>query len=153
MVSPCVERLLAQLESSFHRLKDLTVEGRQKQNELNIKCLQIMRAIIHNEIVNIHPDLKDRQPPLYRKHCRQRIHPLQNSIQNMGNAVTRVLPLLSHPSKEVVCEVLAFLKAMFYSGNRHVQEGMNSVFDTREETVFKILGSLLQDAAIMLNER
>lgn len=71
----------------------------------------------------------------------------------MGNAVTRVLPLLSHPSKEVVCEVLAFLKAMFYSGNRHVQEGMNSVFDTREETVFKILGSLLQDAAIMLNER
>lgn len=71
----------------------------------------------------------------------------------MGNAVTRVLPLLSHPNDDIIGEVLAFLKAMFYSGNRHVQEGMNTVFDTREETVFKIIGSLLQDAAIMLNER
>ena len=120
---------------------------------LDIKSLQIMRAIIHKEIVNIDPDLKDRNPPQYRKRCRSRIHPLQNSIQDMGNAVSRVLPLLSHPSEEIIHEVLAFLKAMFYSGNRHVQEGLNTVFDRREETVFKITRSLLQKAAIMLNER
>ena len=153
VVSPCVERLLAQLDSSFHRLKDLDIESRRKQNELDIKSLQIMRAIIHKEIVNIDPDLKDTDPSHYRKRCRSRIHPLQNSIQDMGNAVTRVLPLLSHPNEDISREVLAFLKAMFYSGNRHVQEGMNTVFDTREETVFKIIGSLLQKAAIMLNER
>ena len=153
VVSPSVERLLAQLESSFHRLKDLDVESRRKQNELDIKSLQIMRAIIHKEIVNIDPDLKDTNPSDYRKRCRSRIHPLQNSIQDMGNAVTRVLPLLSHPSEGVIREVLAFLKAMFYSGNRHVQKGMNTVFEVREETVFKIIGSLLQNAAVMLNER
>ena len=120
---------------------------------LNIKSLQIMRAIIHKEIANIDPDLKDRNPPHYRKRCKSRIYPLQNSIQDMGNAVTRVLPLLSYPSEEIIREVLAFLKAIFYSGNRHVQEGLNTVFDTREETVFKIIGSLLQKAATMLNER
>ena len=148
-----MERFLAQLESSFYRLKDLTEEDRRKQYELDIKSLQIMRAIIHKEIVNIDPDLKDRDPIHYRKRCRSKIHPIQNSIQDMRNAVSRVLPLLLHPSEEVTCEVLAFLKAMFYSGNRHVQEGMNVVFQTREETIFKTMGSLLTNAAIMFNER
>ena len=120
---------------------------------LDIKSLQIMRAIIHKEIVNIDPDLKDRNPPHYRKRCKSRIHPLQNSIQDMGNAVSRVLPLLSHPSEEIIHELLAFFKAMFYSGNRHVQEGLNTIFDTREETVFKIIRSLLQKAATLLSER
>ena len=112
-----------------------------------------MRAIIHNEIVNIDPDLKDRDPIHYRKRCRSRIHPIQNSIQDIRKAVSCVLPLLSHPNEEVICEVLAFLKAMFYSGNRHVQEGMNIVFKTREETIFKTMGCFLQNAAILFNDR
>ena len=128
-------------------------DDRRKQNELDIKSLQIMRAIIHNEIVNIDPNLKDRSPPDYRKHCKLRIHPIQDSIQDMRNAVSRVLPLLSHPSDQVVCEVLAFLKAMLFSGNHHVQEGLNVVFDTREETLFRTMGSLFQNAAIAFDER
>lgn len=109
--------------------------------------------MIHNEKVKIHPDLKDISPQLYRDRCQSKVQPIQDSIQDMGNAVSRVLPLLAHPSEEVVCEVLAFLKAMLYSGNRHVQEGMNVVFDTREETLFKIMGRLFHNAAITFEER
>ena len=153
MVRPCVERLLAQLEFSFDQLNDLEEEDRRRQDELDVKSLQIMRAIIHNEIVNIDPDLKENSPPGYRKRCISRVHPIQNAIQNLGNAVSRIVPLLSHPNDEIVREVLAFLKAMLYSGNHHVQEGMNTVFETREERLFTTMVSLLQNAAITFNER
>lgn len=153
VVRPCVERLLAQLEYSFSELTDLEEEERRKQDELDVKCLQIMRAIIHNEIVNIDPDLKENSAPGYRKRCVSKVQPIQNSIQDLGNAVSRVVPLLSHSNDEIVREVLAFLKAMLYSGNSHVQEGLNTVFDTREERLFTTMVSLLKNAAITFNER
>ena len=150
---PCVERLLAQLQYSFNELMDLEEEDRRRQDELDINCLQIMRAIIHNEIINIDPNLKEESPAGYRKRCVLRVQPIQNSIQDLGNAVSRIVPLLSHPNDEIVREVLAFLKAMLYSGNRHVQEGLNTVFDTREERLFTTMVDLLQNAAITFNER
>ena len=153
VVRPCVERLLAQLEHSFTQLTDLEEEERRRQDDLDIKCLQIMRAIIHNEIVNIDPDLKENSPPGYRKRCMSNVQPIQNSIQDLGNAVARVVPLLSHTNDEIVREVLAFLKAMLYSGNSHVQEGLNVVFDTREERLFTTMASLLKNAAVSFNER
>ena len=153
VVRPCVERLLAQLEYSFSQFTDLEEEERRRQDELDIKCLQIMRAIIHNEIVNIDPDLKEDSPPGYKKRCIAKVQPIQNSIQDLGNAVSRVVPLLSHSNDEIVREVLAFLKAMLYSGNSHVQEGLNTVFDTREERLFTTMVSLLKNAAITFNER
>ena len=153
VVRPHVERLLAQLEYSFDHFQDLEEEDRRKQDELDIKCLQIMRAIIHNEIMNIDPNLKENSPTAYRKRCTSRIQPIQNSIQDRGNAVSRIVPLLSHSSDEIVREVLAFLKAMLYSGNRHVQEGLNTVFDTREERLFTTMTSLLQNSAITFIER
>ena len=148
-----MERLLAQLECSFNQLRFLKGDERRRQNELEIKSLQIMRAMIHNEIINADPDLKDRAPQLFRNHCQLRVQPIQDSIQNMGNAVARLLPLLSHPSDDVVCEVLAFLKALLYSGNHHIQEGMSIILDTREETIFKTMESLLRNAAITFDER
>jgi inositol 1,4,5-triphosphate receptor type 1 len=148
-----VERLLAQLQYSFSQLTDLEEEDRRKQDELDIKCLQIMRAIIHNEIVNIDPELKENSPPGYRKRCVSKVQPIQNSIQDLDNAVSRIVPLLSHSNDEIVREVLAFLKAMLYSGNSHVQEGMNTVFDTREERLFTTMASLLKNSAFTFNER
>ena len=153
VVRLCVERLLAQLQYSFDQLKFLEEEDRRRQDELDIKCLQIMRAIIHNEIVNIDPNLKENSASGYRKRCISRVQPIQNSIQDRGNAVSRVVPLLSHPNDEIVREVLAFLKAMLYSGNRHVQEGLNTVFDTREERLFTTMAGLLQNAAITFKEK
>ena len=150
-----MESLLDQLEYSSSQLSDLKDEDRCRQNELDIKCLQLLRAIIHNEIVKIHPDLKDESPQLYRDRCKSEVQPLQKSIQDKKNAVSRVLSLLDHPSEQVVCEVLAFLKAMLYSGNHHVQEGMNRYLehDTREETLFKIMSSLFRNASITFDER
>lgn len=149
-----MERLLAQLQFSFSNLQELDDdEERQRQDELDIKCLQIMRAIIHNEIVTIDPNLEEDSPTGYRKRCVNRVQPIQNSIQDLGNAVSRVVPMLSHANDEIVREVLAFLKAMLFSGNRHVQEGLNTVFDTREERLFITMVNLLQNSAITFNER
>ncbi len=92
-------------------------------------------------------------PPDYHKRCGVRVHPLQNAIQNMDNAVSRVVPMLSHPNDAIVREVLAFLKTIFFSGNPHVQKGMKHLLDTREERLFSTIQSLLQNAAITFNER
>ena len=148
-----MRRLLAQLKVSFDQLGNLEEEDRRRQDELDIKSLQIMRAAIHNEIVNIDPELKQTSPHSYRKQCMSRVQPVQNAIQDMGNAVSFVIPLLSHPNGEIVREVLAFLKAMLYSGNSHVQKGLNVVFDTREEKLFTTMASLLQNAAITFTEK
>lgn len=128
-------------------------EDRRNQDELDIKCLQILRAIIHNEIIKIDPTLKENSPSGYRKRCISKVHPIQNSIQDHGNAVSRIVPLLSHQNDEIVREVLAFLEAMLYSGNRHIQKGLNSVFDTREERLFTTMASLLQNSANTFKER
>ena len=45
----------------------LTEAERHLQYELVIQCLQILRAIIHNEIKNIDHELKDRDPKLFRR--------------------------------------------------------------------------------------
>ncbi len=152
-MSPSVERLLRQLEISFNGLGSLTEKERERQDQLDIKCLQIMRAIIHNEVVHIDAQLLEDSPPDYHKRCGVRVHPLQNAIQNMDNAVSRVVPMLSHPNDAIVREVLAFLKVIFFSGNPHVQKGMKHLLDTREERLFSTIQSLLQAFAITFNER
>ncbi len=40
---------------------------RQRQDELDIRCLQILRAMIHNQIMLIDPELKERNPAGFRK--------------------------------------------------------------------------------------
>ena len=154
LVRSCTERLLAQLEISFNvEIEDLSESERSKQDTLDIRCLQIMRTIIHNEVMHIDPELKERSPSGYRKRCISRLHPIQNTIQDFGNAVSRVVPLLSHPNDEIVREVLAFMKVMLYSGNRHVQEGMEYILETREERLFTMMQSLLQHAATTFSEK
>lgn len=152
-MSDNVERLLRQLEISFNGLESLSEKERERQDALDIKCLQIMRAIIHNEIVHIDPQLLEDSPPDYHKRCVSRVHPLQNGIQDFDNAVSRVVPMLSHPNDAIIREVLAFLKATFFSGNPHVQRGMKHLLDTREERLFSTIQDLLQNAAVTFNER
>lgn len=151
-VSEVVEQLLRQLEISFKNFESLTEKQRERQDKLDIKCLQIMRAIIHNEIVRINPQLLEDSPPDYRNRCVEKVHPLQNAIQDFDNAVSRVIPMLSHPNDAIVCEVLAFLKAIFFSGNRHVQQGMKHLLDTREERLFTTVQALLKNSATSFNE-
>ena len=52
---------------SFGQLEDMEEKERQRQVELDIKSLQILRAIIHNEIMHIDPNLKEDSPSAFRK--------------------------------------------------------------------------------------
>ena len=52
---------------SFGQLEDMEEKERQRQVELDIKSLQILRAIIHNEIMHIDPNLKEESPAAFRK--------------------------------------------------------------------------------------
>lgn len=64
-----------------------------------------------------------------------------------------MIPLLSHRNDDIVREVLAFLKAIMFSGNRHVQEGMEHLLSTREEHLFTTMQKLLTYAAVTHRER
>ena len=75
---------------SFRKLKDLDETERQRQDELDVKTLRILRAIVHNEIVNIDPELYEGDPPGYRRRCINKVQPLQNKLQSFGNAMSRV---------------------------------------------------------------
>jgi len=52
---------------SFGQLEEMEEKDRQRQVELDIKSLQILRAIIHNEIMHIDPKLKEENPASFRK--------------------------------------------------------------------------------------
>jgi len=51
---------------SFGQL-EMEEKERQHQVELDVKSLQILRAIIHNEIMHIVPNLKEENPAQFRK--------------------------------------------------------------------------------------
>ena len=66
----------------------------------------------------------------------------------------QVLPLLSHPNDAITNEVLSLLKALLFSGNEVVQEGLQDfVKDTREEYLFANLKKKLDNAAECYKER
>ena len=52
---------------SFRLLDEMDEKERRSQIELDVKSLQILRAIIHNEIMHSDPNLKEDNPPLFRK--------------------------------------------------------------------------------------
>lgn len=82
--------LLLFVRISFRKLKDLDDTERQKQDELDIETLRILRAIVHNEIVNIDPELYEADPAAYRRRCVNKVQPVQNKLQSFGNVVARV---------------------------------------------------------------
>ena len=124
-------------------------------------CISTVNHIIHmyklyiytHVYIHTHTHKQERSSAGYRKRCISKLHPLQNTIQDFGNAIARVVPLLSHSNGAIVREVLAFLKAMLYSGNRHVQEGMEYLLETRQERLFTTMRSLLQQAAATFTEK
>ena len=65
----------------------------------------------------------------------------------------QIIPLLSHPNDEIMREVLAFLKAILFAGNRHVQQGLEYLLHTREDGLFTTMQGLLRNAAITHRER
>ena len=53
---------------SLSRLEQGLAEAeRRRQDQVDVKSLQILRAIIYNQIIQIDPELKERDPPEYRE--------------------------------------------------------------------------------------
>uniref|UniRef100_A0A1I8G215 RIH_assoc domain-containing protein n=1 Tax=Macrostomum lignano TaxID=282301 RepID=A0A1I8G215_9PLAT len=107
---------------------------RIEQEILDVKCLQLLRGAVHNEIVK-QPDNVD-SDEYKRRVASSRIAQVQNAV-NGHQAMLKVLPNLVKPSDNIAREVLNFLAAMLYNGNADVQESMYEYFNsTREEKFF-----------------
>ena len=63
------------------------------------------------------------------------------------------MPLLSHPSEEIVYEVLALLKVLLECGNKEVQAGLTSLISAKEHTLFPTLQRMLKQSAVTYRER
>ena len=63
------------------------------------------------------------------------------------------MSLLSHPSDEIVYEVLALLKVLLESGNKDVQKGLTSLISAREHRLFPTLQRMLKQSAVAYRER
>ena len=57
--------------SSNKNLEDLDERERQRQDKMNIRYLQLLRALIHNQIIFVDNDLKEegQDPALYRTYA------------------------------------------------------------------------------------
>ncbi|ELT92253.1 hypothetical protein CAPTEDRAFT_194612, partial [Capitella teleta] len=124
---------------------------RVNQEVLDIKCLQLLRAIIHNEVVKL-PDDWENDLKANRKQLK-RIIDSQNAL-NDHMALLKVLPHLSKTGDDIVREVLAFLAAMLFGGNEDVQRSLIDYFlGTREENFFFALKNRMQLSALATKER
>ena len=64
-----------------------------------------------------------------------------------------VIPLLSHPNERVSREALALMKALLYSGNKNVQEGIIiAMRGSREEKLFANLKTRLEISGLNYKE-
>ena len=118
-VTPHLTTLVRQWDASRKIAGTLRTKARDAMRRVDVKTLQVTRAIIHNEMK------------------RQRDHkPLQDQIVGAG-AVLAVAYMLSSPRDDVVREALSLLVAILDGGNRLGQQSFESHFlSTREETFF-----------------
>lgn len=63
------------------------------------------------------------------------------------------MPLLSLRNEELAYEVLAFLKAILYSGNPHIQKAWEKEVKVWGERLFYTMQKLLHTAAFTYRER
>ncbi|KAI0237949.1 hypothetical protein LSAT2_011439, partial [Lamellibrachia satsuma] len=143
-------KLIRQLAISAGNTQ-LSEKDRLDQEVLDIKCLQLLRGLIHNETVilpeNWELDIKGNSKQL------QRIENLQNAL-NEHEVVLMVLPHLSTQSDSLVREVLAFLVAMLYGGNEAVQGNFADYFlGTREEKFFFAIKNRMLMSTVATKEK
>lgn len=143
------------MESFFHRIAASSVPSseieRLEQENLDVKCLQLLRALIHNEIVKLPGDwLSD--PKSFTK-ILKKIEGVQNAL-NSYEAVLQVLSHLAKNNSDIVREVLAFQAAMLFGGNEKVQESLIEYFlGTREEKFFLAVKTRMQLSSLSIKER
>ncbi|XP_071092410.1 inositol 1,4,5-trisphosphate-gated calcium channel ITPR3-like isoform X4 [Haliotis cracherodii] len=128
-------KLIEELSISLD-YKRLTEAARQEMDDLNIKCLQVLRALVHNEERKLPEDWETRTTETKILRSLKLIACVQNFYECNG-AMKKSLPHLASRNDEIAKEVLGFLCIMLFNANQQVQESMLKYFlSTREEVFF-----------------
>jgi inositol 1,4,5-triphosphate receptor type 1 len=116
-----IKSLVRALEISHKYHDSITARDQERQERLDMRCLQLLRAVLHNEIKLGNEDsLED----------------LQDKLADT-KAILPVASMLSMADDNVVREALALLVTMLLDGNKKAQTSFEEHFlDTREETFF-----------------
>ncbi|KAL4219957.1 hypothetical protein ACF0H5_020368 [Mactra antiquata] len=144
------EKLVRQLAIST-TLTNMNEKERIEQLDLDIKCMQLLRGLLHNEIIKLPEDFENDV-----KACKKQlkiIEDVQNAL-NHYESIDGTLEHLSRPNDDVVRELLAFLAALLFNGNEEVQTSMFEFFTgTREETFFFAIKLRMSLSTIATRER
>ncbi|XP_060075349.1 inositol 1,4,5-trisphosphate receptor type 1-like [Ylistrum balloti] len=143
------KKLLEQLQISQESIR----QGLAHTEELDIKCMQILRAIIHNEERKLPEDWDTRAADQKIKKQLLYIKEVQNAV-NVHGFVEKVLPHVARRSDLIAREVLAFMSLMLFNANRDVQKSMLDFFlSTREEVFFMAVRDRMQISTNSIKEK
>ncbi|KAK3085572.1 hypothetical protein FSP39_005468 [Pinctada imbricata] len=147
-------KLLHQLEISAAVIrKGQSVPSNSSQEDLDIKCLQILRALVHNEERRLPDDWDTKTADAKIKKQLAAIKDVQTAI-NSHDFVNKVLPHIARRSDVICREVLAFLSIMLFNANRDVQKSMLDYFlSTREEVFFMAVRDRMQISTNTIKEK
>ncbi|CAC5357472.1 unnamed protein product [Mytilus coruscus] len=147
-----VGKLLQQLEISADLFKN-SAGAAAEYDDLDIKCLQILRACIHNEERKLPEDMDSRAGESSVKRQLEHVKDVQNAVNN-HDFVRKVLPHIARRNDALVREVLAMISGMLFNANRHVQKCMLEYFlSTREELFFMALRERMVIASNSIKEK
>nr|XP_034327562.1 inositol 1,4,5-trisphosphate receptor type 2 isoform X16 [Crassostrea gigas] len=146
------EKLIKQLSISSQLSRShLTEKEKLEQVDLDVKCLQLLRGLIHNEIVKL-PNEWETESSSHRRQLKA-IEDVQNAL-NHYNVVTSTLDHLNSTQDSVVRETLGFLASLLFNGNEDVQNSLIAYFTgTREETFFFAIKSRIHMSALATREK
>ncbi|XP_062518427.1 inositol 1,4,5-trisphosphate receptor type 1-like isoform X2 [Corticium candelabrum] len=146
-------KLVEQLHISYSNpdLGRMSEAERLQQEQTSIASLQVLRAIIHNQIKQL-PDDESGHSKAYVKGLK-RVRLVQDAL-NAFEAPLKIIPLLSDSNDNIVRETLALLATMLFAGNRSVQAGFEHYFlHTREEMFFIDVQGRLRRSIVATRER
>nr|XP_022341734.1 inositol 1,4,5-trisphosphate receptor type 2-like isoform X7 [Crassostrea virginica] len=147
------KKLLQQLEISAKVVRKGSAITNSSQEDLDIKCLQLLRAMVHNEERKLPDDWDTKTAEHKIKSQLGLIKDVQNAI-NTHDFVNKVLPHIARRSDSICREVLAFLSIMLFNANREVQRSMLDYFlSTREEVFFMAVRERMQISTNSIKEK
>lgn len=144
--------LIEQLHISAKETR-LNEVKRKEMDELNIKCLQVLRALIHNEERKLSEDWEIRTGESKIIKQLKIIATLQRFYDRCG-AMNKCLPHLASRNDDIAKEVLGFLCIMLFNANQTVQHSMLEYFlSTREEVFFMAVRDRMQLSINSIKEK
>ncbi|XP_064599288.1 inositol 1,4,5-trisphosphate receptor type 1-like [Liolophura sinensis] len=144
--------LVTALHISAQRLRHM-IPSTPQQEVLDLKCLQILRTLIHNEERRLPDDWELRTSEKKIKRQLNHILEVQNAI-NAHDVINKVLPHLARRNDEIAREVLGLIAILLYNANRDVQKTLLDYFlSTREEVFFMAVRDRMQISTNSIKEK